>query len=123
AKVKEAREVLQAAEAEYQAVKNAVLFEVKDFWTKTINAQTTARIYSESVIPLAEQSLKAALTEYETEKIDFLTLLDSERTLLDVRIQYHEAERDFKANLAELERVVGMALRSEGSPQGSEKER
>jgi outer membrane protein TolC len=114
AKVKEARETLQAAEAEYQAVRNAVLFEVKDFWTKTINAQTTARIYSESVVPLAEQSLKAALTEYETEKIDFLTLLDSERTLLDVRLEYRRAVADLETNLAELERVVGTALTPDG---------
>ncbi|HHT9153314.1 MAG TPA: TolC family protein [Candidatus Hypogeohydataceae bacterium YC40] len=114
AKVKESKETLQASEAEYQAVKNTILFQVKDFWTKTINARFTAKIYSESVIPLAEQSLKAALTEYGAEKIDFLTLLDSERTLLNVRIQYHEAERDFKANLAELERVVGTPLAPAG---------
>lgn len=110
ARVKEAKETLQAAEAEYQAVRNTVLFEVKDFWTKTINALTTARIFSESVIPLAEQSLEAAFTEYETEKVDFLTLLDSERTLLDVRLQYRRAVADFESNLAELERVVGMSL-------------
>ncbi len=114
ARVREARETLQAAEAEYVAVKNAVLFEVKDFWTKAINAQTTARIYSESVIPLAEQSLDAALTEYQTEKIDFLTLLDSERTLLDARLQYRKAVADFESNLAELERVVGISLMQEG---------
>ncbi len=114
ARVKEAKETVQAAEAEYQAVRNSVLFEVKDFWTKTLNARTTARIYSDSVIPLAEQSLKAAFAEYEAEKIDFLTLLDSERTLLDVRLVYHIAIADFESNLAELERVVGISLTPEG---------
>ncbi len=113
ARVREARQTLQAAEAEYLAVKNAVLFEVKDTWTKTINARSTTTIYSDSVIPLAEQSLKAALVEYETEKIDFLTLLDSERTLLSARIQYHMAAVEFEAGLAELERAVGMSLTPE----------
>ncbi|HHT9132654.1 MAG TPA: TolC family protein [Candidatus Tripitaka californicus] len=113
ARVREARGTLRAAEAEYQAVKNAVLFEVKDTWTKTINARTTTTIYLDSVIPLAEQSLKAALVEYGTEKIDFLTLLDSERTLLSARIQYHIAAVEFEAGLAELERVVGMSLTPE----------
>lgn len=117
ARVREARGTLRAAEAEYQAVKNAVLFEVKDTWTKTINARSTTRIYSDSVIPLAEQSLKAALVEYETEKIDFLTLLDSERTLLSARIQYHAAAVEFEAGLAELERVVGTSLTPDGMPQ------
>ena len=113
ARVREARQTLQAAEAEYLAVKNAVLSEVKDTWTKTINARSTTTIYSDSVIPLAEQSLKAALVEYETEKIDFLTLLDSERTLLSARIQYHMAAVEFEAGLAELERAVGMSLTPE----------
>lgn len=109
-RMKEAKESLQAAEADYSAVQNAVLFEVKDFWVKTINAQTTARIFSGSVVPLAEQSLKAALTEYETEKIDFLTLIDSERTLLTVELEYYRAMADFETNLAALERAVGLAL-------------
>ena len=113
ARVREAKGTLRAAEAEYLAAKNAVLFEVKDTWTKTINARSTTRIYSDSVIPLAEQSLKAALVEYETEKIDFLTLLDSERTLLSARIQYHMAAVEFEAGLAELERAVGMSLTPE----------
>ncbi|HHT9154436.1 MAG TPA: TolC family protein [Candidatus Tripitaka sp. YC43] len=117
ARVREARGTLRAAEAEYLAVKNAVLSEVKDTWTKTINARSTATIYSDSVIPLAEQSLKAALAEYETEKIDFLTLLDSERTLLSARIQYHLAAVEFETGLAELERAVGTSLTPEGVPQ------
>ncbi|MFQ5956825.1 MAG: TolC family protein [Candidatus Brocadiales bacterium] len=114
AKVREAKEAVQAAEADYQAVQNSVLFEVKDFWVKATNAQTTTRIYSESVIPLAEQSLKAAITEYETEKIDFLTLIDSERTLLEVELEYYRALADFEVNLAELERAVGIPLTQGG---------
>ncbi len=114
AKVRETRESVKAAQADYQAVQNAVLFEVKDFWIKTINAQSTARIYSENVIPLAGQSLKAALAEYKTGKIDFLTLIDSERTLLDAQLEYYKAITAFETNLAELERAVGVPLTQDG---------
>ncbi|MEE9558514.1 MAG: TolC family protein [Candidatus Brocadiales bacterium] len=114
AKVRETRQSVKAAQADYQAVQNAVLFEVKDFWIKAINAQSTARIYSENVIPLAEQSLKAALAEYKTGKIDFLTLIDSERTLLDAQLEYHKATTAFETNLAELERAVGIPLTQDG---------
>ena len=114
AKVRETRESVKAAQADYQAVQNAVLFEVKDFWIKAINAQSTARIYSENVIPLAEQSLKAALAEYKTGKIDFLTLIDSERTLLDAQLEYYRATTAFETNLAELERAVGVPLTQDG---------
>ncbi|MGR3296122.1 MAG: TolC family protein [Candidatus Bathyanammoxibius sp.] len=114
AKVRETRQSVKAAQADYQAVQNAVLFEVKDFWIKTINAQSTAKIYSENVIPLAEQSLKAALAEYKTGKIDFLTLIDSERTMLDAQLEYYKATTAFETNLAELERAVGVPLTQDG---------
>ena len=114
AKVREAKEDVKAAEADYQAVQNSVLFEVKDFWVRATNAQTTTKIYSENVIPLAEQSLKAAVAEYKTEKIDFLTLIDSERTLLDAGLMYYRALTDFETNLAELERAVGIPLTQSG---------
>ncbi|MCQ4574089.1 MAG: TolC family protein [Candidatus Brocadiales bacterium] len=114
AKVRETKENVQAAEADYQAVQNDVLYEVKDLWVKAINAQSTAKIYSENVIPLAEQSLKAAITEYKTGKLDFLTLMDSERTLLDAELVYYRALADFEINLAELERAVGIPLTQDG---------
>ncbi len=114
AKVRESKEAVKAAEADYQAVQNYVLFEVKDFWVKATNAQTTAKIYSENVIPLAEQSLKAAITEYKTGKIDFLTLIDSESTLLDAELVYYRALADFEINLAEMERAVGIPLTQDG---------
>ncbi|MCB7128862.1 MAG: TolC family protein, partial [Candidatus Brocadiales bacterium] len=114
AKVRETKENVQAAEADYQAVQNDVLYEVKDLWVKAINAQSTAKIYSENVIPLAEQSLKAAITEYKTGKVDFLTLMDSERTLLDAELVYYRALADFEINLAELERAVGIPLTQDG---------
>ncbi|MHC4196459.1 MAG: TolC family protein [Planctomycetota bacterium] len=114
AKVRETRQSVKAAQADYQAVQNAVLFEVKDFWIKAINAQSTAKIYSENVIPLAEQSLKAALAEYKTGKIDFLTLIDSERTLIDAQLEYHKATTAFETSLAELERAVGIPLTQDG---------
>ncbi|MHC4278005.1 MAG: TolC family protein, partial [Planctomycetota bacterium] len=114
AKVRETKQTVKAAQADYQAVQNAVLFEVKDVWVKATNARSTAKIYSENVIPLAEQSLKAAITEYKTEKIDFLTLIDSERTLLDAELVYYRALADFETNLAELERAVGIPLTQEG---------
>ncbi len=114
AKVRETRQAVKAAEADYQAVQNAVLYEVKDLWVKAANAQSTAKIYAENVIPLAEQSLKAAITEYKTGKIDFLTLIDSEKTLIDAELVYYRAVADFEIDLAELERAVGIPLSQDG---------
>lgn len=99
-----------AAESSYQAMRNRVLFEVRkavaDF--KTTGRRT--ELFRTSIIPQAEQALKAARVAYETGKVDFLTLLNSERGLRDARLRYYRVLAQHATNLAELERVVGASL-------------
>lgn len=110
AKVKESREDLNAAKSEYRFVNNKTLFEVKDFLIKIQSSESTINLYKTGVIPQAEQSLKAARIGYEADRVDFLTLIDSQRILLNSRLLYYRALADFEQNLANMERAVGMQL-------------
>lgn len=109
-KVKESREDLNAAKSDYRFMNNKTLFEVKDFLVKIQTSESTINLYKTGVIPQAEQSLKAARIGYETDRVDFLALIDSQRILLQARLLYARALADFEQNLAYLERVVGMQL-------------
>ncbi len=109
-KVKEAKEELSAAKSDYRFVNNKTLFEVKDLFVRVQSSESTINLYKTGVIPQAEQSLKSARIGYEANKVDFLTLLDSERTLLNARLLYYRALTDYEQNLANLERAVGMQL-------------
>jgi outer membrane protein TolC len=42
--------------------------------------------------------------------VDFQSLLDSERVLLDARLEYFQAVSDFAQALGDLERATGIAL-------------
>ena len=109
-KVKESKEDLNAAKSDYRFINNKTLFEVKDFLVKIQSSESTVNLYKTGIIPQAEQSLKAARIGYEADKVDFLTLIDSQRILLNSRLLYYRALADFEQNLANMERVVGMQL-------------
>ena len=109
-KVKESKEDLNAANADYRFINNKTMFEVKDLLVKIQSSESTINLYKTGVIPQAEQSLKAARIGYEADRVDFLTLIDSQRILLNSRLLYYRALVDFEQNLANMERAIGRQL-------------
>ena len=110
AKVKESKEDLSAAKSDYRAAGNKALFEVKDYFVRIRSAESTINLYATGVIPQSEQSLKAAQIGYESDRVDFLSLIDSQRILLNSKLLYCRALTDFEQMLAKLENAVGMPL-------------
>jgi outer membrane protein TolC len=65
------------------------------------------RLYAKSVLPAAEQNVKAAQPAYVTGKIPFLSLIEAERNVIGLRDRYYELVADYFRRLAALERAVG----------------
>jgi outer membrane protein TolC len=108
--VEEASARIAKQEATYRAVRNITLFEVTDALSKLEAAQKTATLYSAGLIPQSEQSFKAAIAAYETGKIDFLSLLEAQRSLRETKLGYYRAAADLEQRSAELERAIGRDL-------------
>jgi len=108
--VSEKRAQKRSAEASFQAMKNMVLFEVQNALAKFNASERRVNLFKTSIIPQAEQALKAATIAYETGKVDFLTLMNSERMLRDARLKYYKVSAKHGTNLANLERIVGVRL-------------
>jgi outer membrane protein TolC len=47
---------------------------------------------------------------YENDKTEFLDLLDSQMTVIDVDLAYFQAVADFEARMADLELAVGIPV-------------
>jgi outer membrane protein TolC len=108
--VREASDRLKSSERAYKNRENMTLFGVKDYHFKVQTAERLVKLYRDSIIPQAEQSLKAAESGYQSGQVDFLNLIDSQRVLLDFNLAFYRAVADFGINIAELERVVGVEL-------------
>ena len=63
-----------------------------------------------SLLPQAELTFKAALTGYETGKVDFATLLDAQRQIRQAKLNQIKSRAEAQVRLAEIERILGEEL-------------
>jgi outer membrane protein TolC len=63
-------------------------------------------LLTERLLPKARQSLEVAQSGYVSSKVDFLNLLDAERTLLEFRLSEVEARVQRELALAELSLLI-----------------
>lgn len=108
--VKEMKSELEAVKAEYKMKENAVLFDVMDARARADANVKMIRLYETSFIPQANQTVEAALRGYESGKSDFLTLLDSQRMLIEFKLDRYKAILELRIALADLERAIGTDL-------------
>lgn len=111
AQAEEARAQIEAALAAKRATERRAFFEVEDLVAKLRSSERQAVLLRTSVLPLARQTLDAAIPGYQTGKVDFLSLLESQRALWEVELTYQQALVAFAQGRAELERAVGLELR------------
>jgi outer membrane protein TolC len=106
--VKEMQSDLAMAEYEYKNAENMVLFDIKDFYSQFDSNKKLKDLYETALLPQADQSFKSSLTAYESGQENFQGLLDSERTILELKMEYYEVLMNLEIAMAELERTVGI---------------
>ncbi|MDO8662953.1 MAG: TolC family protein [Candidatus Omnitrophota bacterium] len=109
--VKEAKANVGVAEAEYKATENMVLAESRSAYVKFEAAKSLVKIYETGVLPQAQAAFETARSGYTADKISFLDLLDSLRTLRDFQMEYFESLANLEITLADLERTVGVDIK------------
>jgi outer membrane protein TolC len=99
---------VQRAEVAWQ---QAVVFQ--EIRESLIRANTSARlveIYRDTLRPQAQATLRAASAAYQTDQTDFLNLIDSQNTALDVEYSYYRALAEFDSRIVDIERAIGAPL-------------
>ena len=110
AQQRESEAMLSASRARAEALSNQVLAELAEHLAGIEAARRTESLTAGSLLPQAELSFRAALAGYETGKIDFATLLDAQRQILQARLGRLKAELEMQVRLAEIERLLGEDL-------------
>ncbi|OGW59522.1 MAG: hypothetical protein A2V83_09670 [Nitrospirae bacterium RBG_16_64_22] len=99
-----------AAEAKASAARNDVSYEVSRLKIEIESAERRIDLYDTSLVPQSEAAFRSALINYETGKIDFLSLLENERNLKRVRLERERALAEYFEKIADLERTLGVDL-------------
>ncbi len=78
-------------------------------------AHSSTLRFERKILPEAEKAFDAARKGYEGGKFDYLQVLDAQRTLLDVRLEYTNALASYHQALVRIERLVAAPVgRGEG---------
>ena len=96
--------------SEYENTRAAVFREIQEAAVRAQAALRLASLYRDTLRPQAAATLKSAQAAYQTDRADFLSLLDSQAMLLDVELSYNRALSDLEKSLAELELAVGTSV-------------
>jgi outer membrane protein TolC len=105
--VREALSSREAAVQEANAVRQELLFRLKDNVTQVQRAQKLIALLTEAIIPQARLTLESAQAGYAVGKVDFLTLLSSLLTLQDNELELHGEIAEHEKALARVEEVIG----------------
>ena len=99
-----------AMEQMLAGLENRTRFAVKKHHFGLETAKRSIVLYRNALLPQAQDALETANTAYQAAQIDFISFLDTERTLLKFRLEEQRAFRDHRHHLAQLEQAVGQVL-------------
>jgi cobalt-zinc-cadmium efflux system outer membrane protein len=107
ARVREMSADVEAATARQKSMENALRFAVQEAYVRVKAAEQRAELLKTTILPQSQQTLDVSRVAYQNDRVEFLALLENERTLLSAQLEYFRALSDFDQALADLERAVG----------------
>jgi outer membrane protein TolC len=107
---------LTANQKHFEEIKSDTMARVSEYYQEVKTYEDQLALYKHSLIPQAEQTLKASEVGYLSGKVDFLNLLESERVILQIKTGYFKNLSESRKSLARLERLVGQELIVQNTP-------
>lgn len=110
ARIKETAHRVRQEEAFYENLKDQTRLAIEDLSTRMKTLELLATLLNENVIPQGELSVQVAEIGYQTDRVDFLDLLESQRQLIGFRLEYFSTVTRQNQEAARLEQVLGFDL-------------
>jgi len=110
AEIQEAQSRVSVQRAELQTQKAVVLQEIQEAFIRANASARLVELYRDTLRPQAQATLRATSAAYQTDQTDFLNLIDSQNTALDVEYSYYRALSDYDSRIVDLERAIGARL-------------
>lgn len=108
--IAEAKAKISEQDAELSALQNAAFGQIQEVLAEVRAAKRLASVYHDALQPQAEATLRSTVIAYENDRTDFLSLLDSQTSVVDVDLAYFQTLADFETQFAQLELAVGTPI-------------
>ena len=104
----EATKTVEAATAQSRVVERQIRQAVHEAYVRVQTAGQRASLLRTTILPQSEQTLEVSRVAYQADRVDFLALIDNQRTVLDAQLNYYRALSDRELALADLSRAIGV---------------
>lgn len=95
------------AQGLYQAQRNEVAASLRQQMALAEQNLKSARLYQTAILPQARLTVESALAAYRVNRVDFLTLVDSQMTVFNYEISLATAMAGYNKALAEIDLIIG----------------
>jgi cobalt-zinc-cadmium efflux system outer membrane protein len=116
----QARAIARKTRYQKTEVQNALIARVEQVLYDYEDSQRKQRLYGDILVPKAQELIGASESAYQGGTIDFLSLIDAQRTLLKFELLHERAVTNSRQKLAELEMLAGTELRTVGEADENE---
>lgn len=106
----EARHGIMESLANLNNAHNRVAFRVQDASVKVDTQQRLTILFRDVIVPQAQQTVDASFSSYRAGKVEFLTVVDNWRKLLNFQLMYHQSLAQLEKDFAALQQTVGRDL-------------
>ncbi len=103
--------LVRKTQSEYRRLRAMLRDTVTANYADLNRADREIELLEDGLLPQARQSLDSSRSGYEVDKVDFLSLIDSQVRLLNAQLRLERAIADRRAAFAAVEASVGASLR------------
>ncbi len=109
-KIDEANALSDKAKDDAIVIRNELLLQLNNAFSLYSSTHEQVRYFVDTIIPLAEESLKISKQGYKHGEFDYLEVLDAQRTLANTRISYLKILNELFSSITEIEKLVGVKI-------------
>lgn len=109
-KVAEEKWNVRQAMEQYNTTRNEIFFSIKDALARIGKYRKQIELFETGLLPQSRAALESAISGYQVNKVDFITLVNNQVTLYNYEIQYYRAVTDYENTISEIEATVGKRL-------------
>lgn len=96
-----------ASALRYRSSRNDIFFAIQNLFVRIDSSYRRAVLFRDGILPRARQTVDVSEANYRAGQVEFLTLVDNWRKLLDFTLDYYRALTDLERSFAEMEELVG----------------
>ena len=119
-RVVEALALRDQAQSTYEAQRNEVAARLRQQTALAEQSLQSARLYQTTILPQARLTVESSLSAYRVNRVDFLTLLDSQMTVFNYEISLATTMAGYNKALAEIDLLIGKPPSPIGLPTPAE---